>query len=105
LVTIKSGVSLTLIKDLGDVNKLVVLALPGMEDFVKKYPESGVYFMTDQLEKLVFDQLAIALNFPDADRETIDKATDIVNRIEDRNLPLPKGIPDQYLRPESATPK
>jgi hypothetical protein len=101
LVTIKSGVSLSLIKDISEVNRVVLIALPDMGDFLKKYPKTGVYFMTDQLSELIFEQLSIALEFPNADTLSVDKANAVINRIENLEVAIPGDIPKQFLRSEA----
>ncbi|CCV06716.1 hypothetical protein MESS2_350088 [Mesorhizobium metallidurans STM 2683] len=104
LASMKAGIGPSLVVDIADVNKLIMLALPHMSDFMASHPDSGAFFVTDSLENMIFDQLAAALDSPDADRKIIEKASYITSRIQNHAVSILEDIPERYKRSEALEP-
>lgn len=96
LLSMKAGLGPSVLKDIGETNALILEALPGMKKFIDDHPKSAAFFMTQQLEDHLFSQLVLALEFSDADVDSLKRVSRILRTADDQDLAMPIPVPDQF---------
>lgn len=91
---IKSGAPASIIKDATDVNKIVEMVLPHQKPFLETFPDSGIFYLVDEIEELLFREFSQALNMPTNDAELVARASAIIDAADGM-------IADQTLVPDS----
>lgn len=97
LAALKAGAPLSILKDSSELNEKLILALPHQADFLKKYPDSGGFYLLGELEARIFTVLIEFLNANDIDIKAIEAAKEIVARAKNAEVPeLPAEVPENF---------
>lgn len=78
---LKNGID----KDLADVNKIAALvkaALPHQEQYIQKFGTDAFYFLLDELEEKILNELKKLLHGEETDKASIERAANILREVE-----------------------
>jgi len=78
LQVLKSGAPAKDIMDDQAIAKVIKAALPHQAEFIDKYGASGYYFLVDQLESKLLQDLQAMLGGSEADKASIQQAAEIL---------------------------
>jgi hypothetical protein len=106
LITVKSGVGSDILKDNAEVVDMVKAVLPHSSRFLDDNKETGIYYLTDQLQEKVFSELLGSFSDSAIDKKVVEQASTILGYAEVLHSPnLPSSIPDKFIEKKVDIPQ
>jgi len=79
---LKTGLDIPKIVDTAAIDKLITAALPHQAEYVKKFGADAYYYLLDELESRLLEELRKMLQGAESDKETVEQAAKIIKESE-----------------------